>query len=69
MKELFGLAAIGGLMYWAWQASSTAPQIVATERQYPKAIGPGLTGATNVSKVRIEENGFLSAPMGTYAKR
>ena len=78
MQRFIALAVIGGIGYWLWTRSGVTATAFSTEtvaKKYAKPIGPGLEGATNVSKIpAIEVNGALSprfsihAPMGTYAK-
>jgi len=78
MKNLLAVAAIGGLAYWVWCQVTAAPEITVVEKKYPTAIGPGLTGATNVAKIETVDTGDgnisrrwnfdYNTPMGAFAR-
>lgn len=78
MKQLLALAAIGGLSWWIWKTVTAAPEITVVEKKYPTAIGPGLTGATNVAKIETVDPGDgeiyrrwptnYDQPMGEFAR-
>lgn len=78
MKQLLAVAAIGGLGWWIWKTVTAAPEITVVEKKYPTAIGPGLTGATNVAKIETVDNGNggirrrwnidYDQPMGAFAR-
>lgn len=65
MPQWITLAILGGLGYWFLAKPASAATTV-VEQKYDKPIGPGLTGVTNVARVRVVETADL--PMGTFAK-
>jgi len=80
MRELFSALAIGGVAYLIWKSLQPASGAIETvANKYAKPIGPGLEGATNVSKIETVDMGNggslhrrwptnYNAPMGFYAK-
>lgn len=76
MNDILGIAVVGAVLYfWLNSGKSKAKPVPVTE-QYPKPIGPGLQGFTDVSRQLVLESDFAKPgqrwgydqPFGTFAR-
>lgn len=77
MNDILGIAVVGAVLYFWLNSGKAEAKPKPTQEQYPKPIGPGLQGFTDVSRQLVAEETDVfkpgkrfgyDQPFGTFAR-